>query len=223
MKSTADSESHLFRVAFDIDGVLADLSSAVARHAGALFGEAEAPADPWRTAHRRRRLWQHVQSLENFWETLDEIEAGGVARLASVARERRWEIIFLTTRPETAGDPAQIQTQRWLMSKGFPCPSVCVVRKSRGALAAALDLDAIVDDRPQNCVDVVSESRARAILLWPETDVPDVVANRLRLDVARGFSESLELLQKIDDERRQARSPITRLLNRLAHRPAVLA
>jgi len=218
------TESRLFRVAFDMDGVLADLSSALARHADALFGEDEAPADPWRAAHRRRRLWNHVRSLEDFWETLDEIEDGGVARLAGLAGERRWETIFLTTRPETAGNPAQVQTHRWLTSKGFPYPSVCVVRGSRGALAAALELDAIVDDRPQNCVDVVSESRARAILVWPESsDIPKIAVNRLRLDVAHGFEASLHLLEKIDDERQRSTSPIARLLGRFAHRPAVLA
>src|SRR4051812_15578010 len=47
------------------------------------------------TERQQRKLWHHVETIENFWETLAEIEAGAIARLAAVAAERRWEIIFL--------------------------------------------------------------------------------------------------------------------------------
>jgi hypothetical protein len=118
------------------------------------------------TARQQSRLWRHVETIDNFWETLDECEPGVVARLAAIAAERRWEIIFLTKRPETAGATAQAQTQRWLVSKGFPLPSVFVVQRSRGRIAASLELDVVIDDRPENCLDVVVDSKARAILVW---------------------------------------------------------
>src|SRR5581483_6410734 len=63
------------------------------------------------TARQQRRLWRHVESIEDFWETLDEIEPGAIARLASLAADRRWEVVFLTKRPEGAGRTAQLQTQ----------------------------------------------------------------------------------------------------------------
>src|SRR5439155_12174524 len=102
------------------------------------------------TPRQQRRLWRHVESIENFWESLSEIEAGAVQRLAAIATDRRWEVIFLTKRPETVGATAQVQTQRWLESRGFTLPSVYVVRGSRGRIAAAFDLDIVVDDRPEN-------------------------------------------------------------------------
>src|SRR5689334_18733299 len=46
------------------------------------------------TARQERRLWRHIQSIENFWEGLREIEPGIVAELARLAGDRRWEIIF---------------------------------------------------------------------------------------------------------------------------------
>src|SRR5262245_3457854 len=76
------------------------------------------------SARQARRLWDHVCAIENFWETLPEIEPGIIARLATIARERRWEVIFLTKRPRSAGGTSQAQTQRWLASKGFELPSV---------------------------------------------------------------------------------------------------
>src|SRR6185295_8231856 len=84
------------------------------------------------TARQQRRLWRHVESIEDFWQTLRELEPGVLKRLAALAPERRWEIIFLTKRPETAGATAQVQSQRWLESKGFSLPSVFVVQGSRG-------------------------------------------------------------------------------------------
>src|SRR4051812_21209993 len=90
------------RGAFDMDGGVPDLRSALADHETALFGPPAAAAGGRLVTARRRRLWDRVRATENFWETLEEPSAGGVARLAALVAERRWEIIFLTTRPQTA-------------------------------------------------------------------------------------------------------------------------
>src|SRR5207237_482772 len=122
------------------------------------------------TARQQRRLWKHIESIENFWETLRETEPGIVVQLYKLASERRWEIMFLTKRPTSAGATAQVQSQRWLESKGFLLPSVYVVQKSRGRIAEALGLDIVIDDRPENCLDVVTDSKARTILVWRDSD-----------------------------------------------------
>jgi hypothetical protein len=151
------------------------------------------------TARQQQRLWRHVESIENFWQTLLETEQGIVARLAAVATERRWEVIFLTQRPETVGTTAQVQSQRWLESKGFTLPSVFVVRGSRGRIAAALGLDFIIDDRPENCLDIVVDSKARAILVSrdQEKQVP-TSAKRLGIGVVNSVDECLNILIQID-------------------------
>jgi hypothetical protein len=151
------------------------------------------------TSRQQRRLWRHVETITNFWETLEEIEAGVVRRLAAIAAERRWEIIFLTKRPESAGATAQVQTQRWLAANGFALPSVYVVQGSRGRIAAALGLDIVIDDRPENCLDVVVDSRARAILVWREDErLLPVAAKRLGIGVVKSVGECLDILQQID-------------------------
>src|SRR5476649_970552 len=147
------------------------------------------------TARQERKLWRHVESIENFWETLVEIEPGVVSRLATIATDRRWEIIFLTKRPETTGATAQVQTQRWLESHGFTLPSVYVVQGSRGRIAAALGIDIVIDDRPENCLDVVVDSKARAILVWREDEknLP-AAAKRLGIGVVKSVAECLDIL-----------------------------
>jgi hypothetical protein len=218
------------RIAFDLDGVLADMESELVRQTEILFGEPTKPrpqesADVGDssggagandadgspnpdivpvsqlnlTERQQRRLWQHVRSIENFWEGLAEIEPGAVKRLAGLAFDRRWEIIFLTKRPETAGATAQMQTQRWLESRGFTLPSVFVVPGSRGRIAAALGLDIVVDDRPENCLDVVVDSQARAILVWRNVESqPAAAVQRLGIGVVKSVADCLDVLAQVE-------------------------
>ena len=79
------------RLAFDLDGVLADMESELVRQATMLFGDslqASPGSEPAEgvahgvpefvhlkmTSRQRRRLWRHIGSIDGFWETLQEIE-----------------------------------------------------------------------------------------------------------------------------------------------------
>ena len=137
---------------------------------------------------------------ENFWETLGETEPNVVARLAGMAAERRWEVIFLANRAPSGGATAQVQSQRWLEARGFALPCVFMAPGPRGRIASALHLDLVIDVTPRNCVNVVSESDARTILVWRgdrSTLPPD--ARRPEIDVARSFGECLDMLATVGD------------------------
>lgn len=222
------------RIGFDLDGTVADMYSALHQEALKLFGEevlaqsayrkappshdgaADTPKEPedpaaaeamtelHLTARQQMQLWDHVKKIDNFWTMLPELEPGIIARIAKIATERQWEIIFLTTRPSTAGEITQLQSQRWLDAHGFRYPSVMVVQHSRGKIADALHLDAFVDDRPENCLDIAVESKAKVILLW-HGHLKDVPAGAKRLGVrpVTTISEALALLEQLDDIRKQ--------------------
>ena len=219
------------RIAFDCDGVIANLDSSLAEISTRLFGappdpKADAPGgdhpgtaaapgepspandgptaeeeqvEPARfralTRHQQHEIWEAVRNTENFWESLPETEPGIVARLAALARAQGWEVIFITQRPSSGGDNTQIQTQRWLVAHGFELPSVFVIKGSRGKVAAALSLDVVVDDRPENCLDVKLESRARAVLIW-NADFMDIPPNaqRLGIEPVAGIGACLDML-----------------------------
>jgi 5' nucleotidase, deoxy (Pyrimidine), cytosolic type C protein (NT5C) len=223
------------RVAFDLDGTIADMHAALRQTASQLFGTDQrkssrrpehqsAPDEEPETktallelhltSRQQVQLWEHVKSIENFWATLSELEPGIVARIARIAATRRWEVIFLTTRPVVAGDTVQIQSQRWLAEHGFQFPSVYVVHRSRGRIADALQLDAVVDDRPENCLDVAVESKAKPILIWPSSPkhVP-VGAKRLGIRMARSITEAVSLLEALDDQ--QNESDVVRSIKKL--------
>lgn len=218
------------RIGFDLDGVFADMEQELVREAERLFGEKlRAPQAAPAAAHasmsdllppdvadeaplrrelhlsdrERRQLWRHVSAIAGFWESLEEIESGSVAKLAALALERRWEILFLTRRPPTAGATAQLQSQRWLEAHGFRLPSVYVVTASRGLIAAALTLDFVVDDTPQNCVDVAADSKARSIAILRDDQTPPPALSRMGIHIVRSTQECLDLLVEIDSTLRE--------------------
>ena len=225
------------RIGFDLDGVLADLHEPFTRLAMDLFPEldrqrvAQEPAvppppdldgaagdgmeDPPPGVELSRRqteaVWREVARIDDFWETLNEHEPGVIARLASLADQRRWEVIFLTSRPVSAGRTVQRQSQRWLERHGFTHPSAFVVHGSRGRIADALRLDAVVDDRPDNCLDVALESKAGAILVWRglQQAVPSS-ARRLGIAVVPSVAQCLDALVAADES-----SGPDRILDRL--------
>jgi hypothetical protein len=171
--------------------------------------ETREPASPARgpggrplTNRELRMLWQHVSQIENFWTTLGEIEPGVVARLAGLATQYRWEVMFLTQRPSSAGETTQVQSQRWLRAHGFELPGVMVMHGSRGKVAEALALDAVIDDRPENCLDVATDSSAMPILIWrlrPELVPPGLA--RTRIEPVFSFAEALAKLEQLTTAR----------------------
>jgi hypothetical protein len=223
------------RIAFDMDGVLANFAAVFREVETRLFGTAStiAAEDPEdeaaheeaqaaRTANgsttprevRRRRdaVWNAIHNTRDFWTTLPPLDPHAVRRIHEMMLRHRWEVFFITQRPATQGQTVQRQTQQWLSQQGFDLPSVLVIGGSRGAAAAALRLDYHVDDSPQNCLDVAVESRARALLIVPEADaVTENSAKRLRIGVARSIRQALDELQQKASE-----SPSAGILSRLS-------
>jgi FMN phosphatase YigB (HAD superfamily) len=213
------------RIAFDMDGTLADLSAAYADVERRLFGavdeDAEHPEPESREAEQhdqqrsedrgavsrnaarnRERVWTTIESTPNFWTTLKPLEEGAVRRLYELTGEHNWEVFFITQRPTTAGETVQLQTYKWLVEHGYKTPSVIPLSGGRGRAASALRLDYLVDDTPQNCVDVLSDSTARAILLV-DSDNPhaESSARRLGIGVAHSVHDALALLVQATEAR----------------------
>ena len=174
----------MLRLGCDLDGTLADLSSAYRKVEEQIHGDSDG------------LVWDAIRNIDNFWVGLEPIEPGIVGRLFEVSKRCRWEVFFVTQRPATAGDSVQRQTQQWLVNQGFDMPSVLTVPGSRGKAALALDLDFLIDDLPRNCVDVASESRCRPILVSRLAD-PEMehTAERFKIAVVRSVSDALDIIE----------------------------
>jgi len=182
-------------------------------------GAAQTPADVPFYEQRRRRdaIWAAIHDMPDFWTTLKPLDPRAVARIHEMMLRLGWEVFFITQRPATAGDTAQRQTQRWLQAQGFDLPSVLVIAGSRGTAAAAVRLDYLVDDTPQNCLDVAADSQATPILIVPARDMTiEKSAARLNIIVLRSVGEALDLLEKASAER--ARPSLLRRFSNLLRR-----
>ncbi len=183
----------MLRIACDLDGTLADLSSAYRRVEEQIHGDSDG------------LVWDAIRDIDNFWVGLNPLEPGIVRRLFEASKRARWEVFFVTQRPGTAGDSVQRQTQEWLMQQGFDMPSVLTVPGSRGRAAHALDLDFLIDDLPRNCVDVASESRCRPLLVSRLADADtDQTAERFKIAVVHSVSEALDIIENTMPETRDA-------------------
>jgi len=77
-----------------------------------------------------------------------------------------------------------------------------VIEGSRGAAAGAMKLDYLVDDSPNNCVDVKSESKARPILIVEDDDLIGIAsARRIGIGTANGIGAALDILERVSDAR----------------------
>jgi 5' nucleotidase, deoxy (Pyrimidine), cytosolic type C protein (NT5C) len=223
------------RIGFDMDGVLADFGSAFREIERELFGAAAtdrpvAPEDEEKDTsdantnalagveevdRRDHAVWQRIRATEDFWTTLRPTDPQAVRRLHSLTLQHRWEVVFITQRPSTAGETVQRQTQRWLTQQGFDLPSVLVIAGSRGMAANALRLDYQVDDSPRNCLDVKADSTAMPILIvQAPQDVSARQARKLGMRVACSIGECLDVLEQASRDRQRRQSP--GVLRRLA-------
>ena len=159
-----------------------------------------------------RRVWDYIAKAPNWWMEVDAYEPDQIARLYSLTRAAGWEVFFLTKRPPSAGDSVQFQTQWWIERFGFYLPSVLTVPGSRGDVANALRLDLLVDDQLINCVEVVSASPTKAILMQRTHDAAarDHATSR-GIGVVATLADALGVVERLQDLLPQKRGRLLRL------------
>jgi hypothetical protein len=151
------------KISVDIDGVLADFTSAYAAVANRLYpGKVPAGYQPsawdWPiiTPEEDKLIWQAIDNTEDFWM--------GVQPHRENVRDLQdfiWtpategvEVYFVTSRESTVGHPVLHQTQHWLNSQGLIAPHTAAipVNGSMGKVRtfAAVGIQFSIDDRDKN-------------------------------------------------------------------------
>ena len=214
------------RIGVDIDGVLADFRTAFHLAARKSLNRDVRDVDDPKSSEQLddrdvRRVWEYISRTTNWWMDLEPYEPDQVARLYDLTRAANWEVVFVTNRPASAGDSVQFQTQWWLERQGFYLPAVLTVPGSRGELANALRLDVLIDDLLRNCIDVVSGSAAKAILMLRDDDdtMKQHALNR-GIGVVSTLRDALPVLERLHDEMPKRRGRLLRLTDWFKPAPA---
>jgi hypothetical protein len=209
------------RVGIDLDGVLADFRSAFRTIASSVLHSEFKGRDEELSPSELERVWKTIAGTHNWWVSVGAHEPEQIARLFRLARDKRWEIVFLTKRPPSAGDAVQYQTQWWLEQHGFLLPAVVTVPGSRGELANALRLDILIDDLFVNCAEVVGASTTKALLLLREDEQQAVRDHALTrgIGVVSTLQEAFDVLERLHQILPGRRGRLMRLADWFGSRP----
>lgn len=163
-------------IGFDVDGVLAAFVPAyqklILKHSKLnLFQEGDDVNPPcWDWPQFRgysesaiADVWRDIRADAHFWERLAPLQNTETLSMCVEDLQRRHDIYFITSR---VGVRPKQQTEHWLRNYlGLQYPTVLISSK-KGYAAAALKLDAYIDDNRDNIIDVATQSPAtRAFLL----------------------------------------------------------
>ena len=109
----------------------------------------------------------------------------------------KWEVYAITSRPASPGRTVQHQTRRWLTKHdAYELSPVMNPDGRRARIAAALELDWLIDDTLDNCRTTALETDTRAIwIASPEEEEADIrtVPN---LSVRENLSKAIELIDR---------------------------
>jgi hypothetical protein len=201
-----------------VDGVLADFRTAFralarpdesATDSDVLSPKGDSPLEPSQV----RQLWAAIAHAPNWWLQLKAYEPDEIPRFYAITRQLGWEVFFMTKRPPSAGETVLVQTQWWLERHGFYMPAVVTVPGSRGELANALRLDLIVDDQMVNCVEVISASSSKAVLMLRDArqSALKTQATSRGIGVVATFHDALGVMQRLHEILPQRKGRLARL------------
>lgn len=170
-------------IGFDVDGVLADFSTAyqnllieVSGRNLFLPGDAkDAPCWDWDklrgyTSEERRATWDRIKTEPEFTLNMSELDNLSTLRMLIKDLERRHSVYYITSR---VGDRVKRYTEIWLMERlAYPLrcvgvmPTVLIAgHRSKGLFAKGLRLDAYIDDNYENVHDVAEMSPGTRVYL----------------------------------------------------------
>lgn len=165
------------RIGFDVDGVLADFNTGFIKRVIHVTGVDLFPPRPFDipmwdypqhygyTEAQVNAVWENIKADATFWRRLPEYpgtESFLFGTIESLDREGN-DVYFITSRP---GIAAKKQTENWIRAAGLNWmePTV-LISSAKGLCAHALRLDIYVDDRWENCLDVVATSEGTKVYL----------------------------------------------------------
>ncbi len=151
-------------IGIDCDDVCCDFQSSYVRLLNFMFGRppiGTAPID-WSgsnlqlTNEETKQSWAEVAKVPNFWADLKPLPSFDNETIVLLKRLiMRHDVYFITNRFATPGSSPMKQTKHWFYINALIKSPNVMIAKDKGPMASVLQLDAFIDDKPQNCLDVL--------------------------------------------------------------------
>ena len=151
-----------YRIGIDLDGVLCDFVHGFAD----LLCHIEAIPLPENFAPKNwlwypelgvsketvKKAWEQIESFPLFWGNLDPLPtAQNDLNALGKLEQAGHDLYFITNRPHFR---AKFYSEEWLKRFGIEHPTVLIVGE-KGPAAKALQLDLFIDDKVENCYNVL--------------------------------------------------------------------
>ena len=162
------------KIGVDMDGVVVDFVTAFKREAYKVLGRwIEGDQTSWDfedsleiTKEEVSKVWDSINATDS-WFYLNAITLPGVAKYLPWLTTAH-DVYFITSRKQGAGLPVARQTQLYLDELGIQFPTV-IANTDKGLTAAALKLDAFVDDYIINVESVYKKSPTTKVFIMDAT------------------------------------------------------
>lgn len=200
------------RIGVDMDGVVANFNASfiprmIANAGKDLFGPEFIPT-VWDypllvgyTVEEMTAALAEIEQDPTFWRSLECYHGEQVIKaldtLSTAQARGEHEVYFITNR---MGKLVKWQTERWLKSHGMSDPTV-LLTKNKGLAAAALDLDAYIDDKLENIVDVLHHTGITCMPFLcdrPWNQTPRDIIQEHEIPVVKSLYEMLQSLHKVE-------------------------
>lgn len=153
------------RIGIDMDDVCSNFQKKEVEIMHEMFGRPPLGTMPidWESsnlqvsAEEYKQFWSKAAHTKNLWSSLEPLPSfnAETIRLLNIALQEH-DVFFVTNRFETSGASPLKQTKYWLYVNAFiQAPNVLIARY-KGPVASVLQLDAFIDDRPKNLIDVLA-------------------------------------------------------------------
>ena len=177
------------KIGIDCDGVLANFNHAFVELTVRVLGKDLYPGPAgtfdiftWNypeffgyTSSDVTKVWDHLKSDPDFWLNIPAYKNTKQAmKVLANLQQSNNDIYFITNR---MGVNAKRQTEKWL-DRFDMMPTTVLLSKEKGFCATALALDAYIDDKWENCVDVAMQNDTIKVFCmdqpWNHTKVSDL-------------------------------------------------
>lgn len=174
-------------IGVDIDGILADFNTSYVSLINKMTGIEFPPLgddypDEWfycKTAYRKagydedqvnavsKVVWSTIAASKSFW--LDLKPYPGAVKFLQWISLLKDDVYFMTSRP---GATAKWQTEKWLKRNGFFGAPTVIITSDKDLVCKAVKADYYVDDKTENCEDVLMSCPALVYMVERPYNTP---------------------------------------------------